>query len=198
MAKYSGGGTLLSIDVSDVTAKMTQLKLVMKEERWKMMMSRVFSNTGRKVKAIMKKDIPLEYNAKKNWIGKQILQPRKDGSPLSCVIPVRGSMGVGGAVFPITGGTRKQRRKMKIKTLRGTYSSLPDKMPARLGGNPPFQAKGIALTRKTNQAYPLIRVVGLGVPQMPVNRSEDEVQKDIVDYMAKELERQFRVMMAMK
>ena len=39
-----------------------------------------------------------------------------------------------------------------------------------------------------------MRVSGIAIPQMPMNRSQDEVQKDIVDWMAKRIEHEFQML----
>ena len=66
------------------------------------------------------------------------------------------------------------------------------------GGNPPFintsapKLNGVAFTRtgkKTKNGKDAIaRVVGIGVPQMPINRAEDDIQKDVMDMLMDRLE----------
>ena len=39
-----------------------------------------------------------------------------------------------------------------------------------------------------------MQVSGIAIPQMPMNRSKAEVQKDIVDWMAKRIEHEFQML----
>jgi len=68
------------------------------------------------------------------------------------------------------------------------------------GGNAPFvggggRINGLVVTRRTKERYPVVRVVGLGVPQMPLNRSEEKVQNAIRDLLDKRLEHNFKHLM---
>ena len=63
------------------------------------------------------------------------------------------------------------------------------------GGQPPFMSGGVAFTRKTAARLPIVRVVGLAVPQMPLNRSAEETQDQILDLTARRLEHNFYFML---
>lgn len=51
--------------------------------------------------------------------------------------------------------------------------------------------KGIAFTRRTQNRLPIVKVVGLGVPQMPLNRSSDDVQDALLQFIGNRLEHNF-------
>jgi hypothetical protein len=66
------------------------------------------------------------------------------------------------------------------------------------GGNPPFiipskaQNLPMVFTRKyKDKRKPIVRVAGVSVPQMPMNRAKDEVDKEITDLLVKRLEQNF-------
>ena len=68
---------------------------------------------------------------------------------------------------------------------------MPDTMEHQ-GGQPPFMVGGVAFTRKyKGKSHPIVHVVGLGVPQMPINKSEEDVQKDIREVVEKRLVHHF-------
>ena len=41
-----------------------------------------------------------------------------------------------------------------------------------------------------------MKVVGIAIPQMPMNRSQEEVQQDILDYMKERMEHEIQRLMA--
>lgn len=91
--------------------------------------------------------------------------------------------------------------KIKAKILKKGVSTLPHIMPgagrSSYGDQPPFlmpvkskegaTGKYIVMTRKGKEKLPIIRVVGIGVPQMPLNRSREEVKDDIAEFAMKRL-----------
>ena len=77
---------------------------------------------------------------------------------------------------------------------------MPDKMGS-YGGEPPFRNLGSKLGKKTftragKARLPIMKVVGIAIPQMPMNRSEDDVQEDIKIYMQKRIEYEFQRVIA--
>ncbi len=182
---------ILELDVSDVQRMANQLRQFMSEAAFKTMLRRTVSNTGRKVKSIIRKEVPKIYQADGGWVASAVGAPRNGGGGgISCVIPIKGSRGTLGSRFPAQGGGKAGVQAM---LLRGSWSSLPSHLPHQ-GGNPPFFAMGIVMTRKTNRSHPIVRVSGLAVPQMPMNRSRASVENEIINYMGKELERQFNLL----
>ena len=95
----------------------------------------------------------------------------------------------------------KPLKQINVKILKKGVSTLPHIMPGEgrssYGDQPPFlmpvtskagaTGKYIVMTRKGKEKLPIIRVVGIGVPQMPLNRSREEVKDDIAEYAMKRL-----------
>ena len=84
--------------------------------------------------------------------------------------------------------------------VKGQRRTMPSQM-SHQGGNPPFRNLGSSLggltfTRTTDDRLPIARVAGIGVPQMPLNRSEDDVQTDIMDMLMKRLEHEHERLIA--
>ena len=80
-------------------------------------------------------------------------------------------------------------------------SVLPAHMPGSYGGNPPFRnlgskLGGVAFTRKTKERFPIMKVESMAIPQMPMNRSEPDVQNDIKTYMQQRMEHEFQRLIA--
>ena len=71
-------------------------------------------------------------------------------------------------------------------------------MPAKMehqGGQPPFMIGKVAFTRKyANKSHPIVHVVGLGVPQMPINKSREDVEKAIRKVVETRLVHHFEVL----
>lgn len=94
-----------------------------------------------------------------------------------------------------------KKYKIRAKILKKGVSTLPHIMPgagrSSYGDQPPFlmpvksksgpTGKYIVMTRKGKEKLPIIRVVGIGVPQMPLNRSREEVKDDIAEFAMKRL-----------
>lgn len=205
------GQSTLYIDVSDLQKVVDDMKLVLSEEGAKRMLRDTISNTGRKVKSIIGQEVPKKYEAKRNWVTSQVGKPQNGGAgDLSAIIPINGVRGIDGGRFPATGGTSwahpssggkaaRRERRIRVKILKGKANALPETLPHQ-GGQPPFRnvsskLGSVVFTRKTNKPYPIARVAGLSVPQMPMNKSKEEITKDIYDYMEKELERNFARML---
>lgn len=195
-----GGGLGFYIDTSDAERLLKELSEKLTKARADLIMQRAMSNTGRKVKSIIRKAAQKEYAVKLNWVSRQVGSPHKTGT-VGCVIPVKGVRGIlargSKGEFAITGGQRlkgrHRYRAIQAKIVKGTKSTLPATIPHQ-GGNPPFVARGIVFTRKyRTSSHPIVRVPGIGVPQIPINRSQEEVQEEIVGYLEQEITRQYEL-----
>ena len=173
-------------------------------------MQEAIRTTGNQVKRIIKDDVDKHYIGGKNWIGSAVESPQMK-QPLQCIIPLKGTRGVIGQQFPTGGGAfntspygaygftghgqkmtygrlrNKKGAKITAKILRGKTSTLPSVLPNQ-GGNPPFLNRGTVYTRRTNDRMPIVRVVGLSVPQMVVNRAKADITKDIISELEKNVE----------
>ena len=197
---------IIDVDISDLKDGVEKARTFMSQQNFQKLIYRTVSETGKHVKAIVGKDVPPFYEASKSWVQKGVQSPQtsfgNEGLGVTCVIPLEDKRGTAGGKFKATGGTyapRKGRRqKIYIRTVKGKKSLLPEKM-ANQGGNPPFRvrggsAKGMVFTRRTKERLPIVRVVGLGTPQMPANLAQPRVKEDIFDYMRKRLEHNFHFM----
>lgn len=204
------GGAVISVDVSDAVQKMDRLALLLSPDKTHELFRRTLTDAGRRVKHIAKADIPNQYHMPAGKIGAAVGFPQMQGTD-SARIPINSVRGTIGSTFAATGGaykvqgttvhmkdgTTRQRkshirtRAIKAKIVKSGVSVLPDRMPSWQGGQPPFMMHGIAMTRSGKSRFPIHRVVGLGIPQPPINRSQDEMEKDIQDYMMKRLEHHF-------
>lgn len=202
----------LYIDVSEVVTLANDLSKKLSPEQGREMLRRTVWDTGKHVKTILKEDVPKEYEVSAGWVGKHVGPPRAGGGggEISVVIPLKGARGSIGGTFPAGGGAHKvQATQVHMKDgtvrsrkaywrvsrvhahiVRGSSSVLPERM-SHQGGNPPFLAGGVGFTRTTPKRLPIAHVVGLALPQMPLNRAEDEVREDIEKYMEKRLMHHF-------
>lgn len=183
-----GGGTIY-VDVSHLMDTINMMKNAMSTASFHEMMRRTFNDAGKKVKTIIRKDVPQEYAVTAGWAGSAVGWPKMSG--LGVVVPIKGHRGSLGGTFAASGGrgrpAKGRRAKIQAKIVKGQSSTLPATLPHQ-GGQPPFMVGGIVFTRKyANKSHPIVHVVGLGVPQMPINRSEAQVQKDISDVVEKRL-----------
>ena len=149
-------------------------------------------------------------------IGRAKIEVSK-GNSVGCSIPIEDKRGtIGGKNFVLTSGTRRRkarkkngkinrRYKIEAKVLKKRLTTLPPRMPSdgrkSYGNNPPFvtpkssKAKGVVLTRKGKERLPVIRVTGIGVPQMPLNQSRETIQDDLANYVQQRVRHEYdRVM----
>ena len=196
---------ILEIDISDLDGEIDRLRSVMKPKQFENAMYGIFRRTTRHVRAILKKDLPQQYQVKKSDIqaavstGKVVNSP---GAGVGCTIPIKAERGRVGVEYRARGGAHGwnslyRKYRVQAKVLKAGISTLPEKMPGIYGGNPPFRnfsaerLNGLAYTRKTKNRIPIMRVEGIAIPQMPMTRSEPDVQRDIRQYLEKQMEQRF-------
>ncbi len=187
----NGSGAYLTVDMSDVSRLIDNLRGIMKRDQFERLIYRTFGEVGRRSKTIISRAVRQEYVAPDNWVKSQIerYQLTMGGAmPVTCKIPLKGTKGVIGKQFPASGGRRG--RPLMASIVRGARSRLPAVMQNQ-GGQPPFMSGGVAFTRKSAARIPIVRVVGLAVPQMPLNRSEERTQRQILELAEKRLEHNF-------
>lgn len=203
------GGVYLEIDASELSEEIERLRSVMKPEQFNRSMYGIFKRTGGHVRKILKTDIPKEYHARAGEIGKAVGNPKvtMGGLGVGCTIPIKGARKSIGGGFSASGGAHgwnSLRRKYRVKAriVKDGQSTLPQTMGS-YGGKPPFRnlgskLGGLTFTRAGKGRLPIIKVSGIAIPQMPVNRSEDDVQRDILNYMEKRIEHEFQRVIAGK
>lgn len=201
----SAQGIYLEIDASDLKDEIDRLQSVMKPKQFENAMYGIFKRTTRHVRVILRKDLPKQYRVKKSEVGAAVQNGRvtvSQGVGVGCAIPVVGPRGTIGGKYKAFGGARgweslRKKYKVRAHVVKAGTSVLPQRMPGSYGGNPPFRnlaapkLHGLAFTRKTKERFPIVKVVGIAIPQMPTTRSEPDVQNDIKDYMQKQIEQRF-------
>ena len=183
-------GVDIRIDASQALQKISEAQKMLSPDRCREYMRLTLTDTGRAAKSVVSDTVVEDYVVTKSWAADKVGYPQVSGG-LTVIVPVRGSRGVIGPTYPIAGASGgKKKRRIKANIVRSGVSTLPTKM-SNQGGNPPFIAKGMVYTRRSGKRYPIVRVVGLGVPQMPINRSQAKIEKKLIAEMEKSATRHF-------
>jgi len=208
----------LEIDVSDVVDLAHGLAKNLSHDKAVTMMRRTFWEAGQHVPKVLRDVVPQDYEVTKGWVSKHVGAPHMGGSlgEVSVVVPLKGARGSIGGTFPASGGYHRQTRgtqvhmkdgtvrnrkaywrdaRVKATILKGQSSQLPATMDHQ-GGNPPFMAGGVGFTRTTKKRLPIAHVVGLSLPQMPLNQSEKKARKEIEEYTMKRLIHNFEFLLS--
>ena len=197
---FINGGAYLNVDMSELNAVINLLRAALTKKQFENLMHRTFKEVGERSKSPINQAVTHDYAVGKQWVNSQIGKYRLENSMLGgvkCIIPLNGVKGTIGGRFSASGGFN--RRPINTKILRKKGSTLPP-IIKNYGGNPPFRnpksaiLNGVAFVRRTAQRFPIVRVVGLGVPQMPLNQSADEVSETLLELAAKRLEHNFNYM----
>lgn len=193
----------IRIDARDCANKLTMLQAACKPERFNRALYRIYSRTGKHVRQILKTDLPHEYAVSPSKVGKAVGNATIVG--MGCVIPVRDKRGNIGSQYSASGGAHgwaslHRKYRVKARIVKSARSTLP-KNVSSYGGQPPFRNLGsklgkLTFTRAGKARGPILRVSGIAIPQMPMNRSQDEVQKDIGNFLMVQVNREFMNVMA--
>ena len=150
-------GRFIEVDVSDVIEKVNYLSKALEPEKFNRAIYRTFNETSKKATSIIAKDVVSEYAVKQGWVRAATQAPKLSlGATTTCIIPVSGVRGVIGDIFKASGGRNKRlrkkgkRQKITATIVKGKKSLLPSEM-SHQGGNPPFRAKGVIMTRSATQ-----------------------------------------------
>ena len=194
----------LEVDASDLKGKIDRLQQNMTKAQFERAMFTIFRRTGRHVSAILRKDLPQKYEVKAGDISAAVKNPQLSMGVggVGCTIPISGVRGKIGSTYKARGqasGWESRRKKYRVKAriLKGAISTLPAKWHS---GYPPFRnipskLNTIAYARSSKERGPILKLTGIAIPQMPINRSEPDVQRDIKDYLEKEMDQRFRWLM---
>ena len=194
----------IDIDASDLKSKITRLRAVMKPEQFERAMYGIFQRTGRHVSAILRKDLPQQYAVKAGDISAAVksAQLSMGGGGVGCSIPIRAPRGKIGSQYTASGGvygwqSKARKYRVRAKILKGGQSTLPAKWHS---GYPPFRnlgskLGGLTYARSSDARGPILKLTGIAIPQMPLNRSEPDVQRDIKDYLEKQMEERFMALL---
>ena len=194
----------IEVDASDLKGIIDRLHQNMTEEQFERAMFGIFNRTGRHVAKILKQDLPKQYEAKPGDIGAAVksAQVSVGFGGVGCVIPIVAPRGKIGSQYRASGGAhgwRSLHRKYNVKArvLKGAQSTLPGKWHS---GYPPFRnlgskLGGLTYARSSKARGPIMKLTGIAIPQMPMNRSEADVQQDIKEYLEKQIEERFNALM---
>ena len=205
---------ILYVDTSDLNEKLTKLRDAMTEEQFGKAMYGVFKRAGGHVRTILVKDLPKAYVVKSTPIRQAVKGPKMSAAGVgmpTCVIPVRSPrMDIGGDgklnSFKVTKGGAHGWNAIKyagkpysltVKILNGQTSVIRPKAGKRNGRGYPFRnlsapsLNNKAYARQRNSRLPIQKIVGIGIPQMPLNRSEDAVETDIIEYLEKRIDARY-------
>lgn len=184
----------IEIDASDCRAKIALLEALLKRERFERAMYGIFQRTGQHVKTILRKDLPQQYQVKPGEIGAAVKSPRLSmgGGNVGCAIPITAARGKIGSQYRAAGGAHgwaslHRKYRVKARILKGSQSTLPARWHT---GYPPFRNLGsklgsLAFARQGRDRGPILKLTGIAIPQMPTNRSEPDVTRDIHDWLEK-------------
>lgn len=201
--------TVIDVDMSDAKELVTRLQAVHTKKEFETLIARASRKTAGRVRKILQVELPRDYHVKKNKISKAVKSPqiqRMRGIAVGCSIPIEGvRMAIGGD-FAATGGrkgwkgiTPGKRYKIKAKIVKTGQSVLPEKMK-QVGGKPPFRnlsarkLNNVAFTRKGDEKTPIQKIMGIAIPQMPMNRSKERIQQEVKEYMIARIEHEHDVM----
>lgn len=195
----------LDVDISDVSELIEFLRARMTDQQFSFAMYGAFRDTSRHVKAILKQDIPKHYYTKAADIAAMVKPPvmTLTNTTAGCTIPLSGKRRSVGGYYSATGSARgweSRRKKYRVtaRVVKGAQSKLPANMPE--GGMPPFRNIPSKLGNATFQRvgknrFPIKSVVNIALPQMPMTRSRDDVERDIVEYLGNRLTHRIEAML---
>lgn len=187
---------IIEIDINseEIQQEIRFLRNHMSETQFKRAMYGVFRDTSRHVSSILRKDLPKQYHVKSSEVRTTVKSPKLNfnGPSVGCVIPLRGPRKKIGTGFTATGSargweSRRKKYRVKARIVKSGTSTLPASMDD-YGGMPPFRNIPSKLgkatfTRTGKVRLPIKVVTGISIPQMPMNRSRADVEKDITDYL---------------
>ena len=190
------GSYYLDVDISDLKSRVDAMKDILGPKKAEKMLHDTCVDVAKKAKTLVAREVVKDYQVTQRWVKAGIGDWKSAGFVyIGCVIPLTGHRGIIGGTFGAAGGVGKGKRRLsriRAKIIKAKSSTMPGKM-SHQGGNPPFRVKssGLTFTRTTPKRYPIARVAGLSVPQMPLNRSEDNVQQALHDQFAIRVEHHF-------
>ncbi len=196
----------LYIDTSDTARLCKTMKAVMNEAEYKKALNRIVKNTAKDVRKFVTEDVRKQYAVREKDIKAAFCPPKysETTGELNCVIPIRGARGKisknsKGMFVKATGGAKGwaiRPYKVGTKIVVGHNTVLPNQTKHPTFINTSTKGKApklntLAFARESSERLPIRPVVGIAIPQMPVNRAAKDVENDIADRMFREAEHQF-------
>lgn len=183
----------LDIDDSEIRSEIDFLQNHLKQKSFERAMYGVFRDTARHIGVILRKDLPQKYHVRSADISSTVKNPlmQMNGSNVGCIIPLRGARKSIGGYYSASGsasGWQSVRKKYRVTAMivKGKSSKLPSAM--KDGEMPPFRnipskLGKVAFSRTGKSRFPIKSIVGIAIPQMPMTRSRDDVERDIDQYL---------------
>lgn len=205
-ASYLAGGAYMWLDSSDLNRMLSVARGLLNNGNYTRLLQRTVKETAAKVRTIVSQEVPEDYEVSARWAREGVMPYRLNvggGGSVNCVIPLSGRKGVhartgsgqnNNGLFPASANGNR----ITSKVVKGRTTTLPEHM-RRQGGNPPFMATmpngyTLVMTRRTDKRLPIVRVVGVALPQMPMNRSQDDIEEEIITRMTERLQHNFDYM----
>lgn len=194
-------GVYLEIDASEYNALIERVRTVMTPAQINQMMYGVLRRAEGHIRARLPKDVVPVYQVKSQEVKKAVGHAKMTGGSLGgvgCIIPVSGPRRSIGGSFKASGGARgweslRKKYRVKARIVKAGQSTLPPKMDS-YGGMPPFRnlsakkLNGVTFTREGKSRFPIMKVEGISIAQMPANRAKPALEKDIREYLYKRVE----------
>ncbi|MCE5343334.1 MAG: hypothetical protein LLF96_07095 [Eubacteriales bacterium] len=211
----NAGGVMLHIDTSQLTGLVSRMEATLTPYQFQKLMRRVLapSRVGSHVRMTLKKELPNDYQATPAWIGQQVGSPRGAGAggAFGCSIPVEGARGRIGKQFAARAGAGGHNITKGFAGRKGSRTRRAYEISASIvtSGNSILPSKGDAIhfavfggpkkgfyARLPGEGNKIRPAVGIGVPQMPTNRSEDNVQEEILYYLKQRIEHEYNYLIS--
>lgn len=221
MANSGNGSVMravLNIDVSEVKDLYEGLAEGLTNEEAKKMLTRALKRTATHVRQMAAEEVADDYFISKAMVKKHMgptqIQFGANGADVSAGIPLRGHrLSIGGKGkggingFSASGGAHgwkalslRKRYKVKAKVVQAVGQSI---LPTEMDGgytdvkNAPFRnfdakvLNGVTFVREKQSRLPIRKVMGIAVPQMPMNRSADDIQENTVNFLMERMEHEY-------
>lgn len=202
----------IDIDAIECQAVIDRMRSAMTPEQFERAMYGIMREVSKRVKRTLGNVVPQDYNVKAAEVRAAVMNGRltAGGGGAGCVIPVKGPrkhIGGTGRGFPayskkVHGYEAYHTPPYPVSTMvyRGVRATLPMSL-ASYGGQKPFRnipskLNTLTFTRGGKDRLPIYAVMGIAVPQMPLNRSEPAVQEDISEFLMRRMEARLQAMIA--
>lgn len=192
----------LKVDASDLEKEIGRLQAAMRPQAFQNAMYGIYRRAGGHVRKVLRTDIPKKYEVRAGQVSSETGSPQLFVGPSGsgCNIPIKGPRrdlgGTRGNGFAAAGGRHGWKingpYRIRVRIIKGSPAYLPKKMGS---GQAPFRnlsapsLNKLVFARVGQARLPIEKQVGIAIPQMPLNRSREEVQEDIMQFMTKQVER---------
>ena len=189
---------LIYIDATEVLAMTEKMRDVLSADNFNKVMARTYKRVAGGVGTILSSELPKKYEVKAGAVGAAVGKPQIEG--ITCRIPIKGTRWHIGGQFKVVGARGRPRKGaplvVRARIVKSGVSTLPKNLPEWEFGQPVFLINKVAFARRFKHSKkPIMPVVGIGIPQMPLNRSREDFMAELKTRLEKELTHQFDWMM---